>query len=1429
MKKKFLSLLLAVALIVTTVSLGFAGIVANAFGAEDIATFRLEDTKTYSYGANYTTTIKIKNVISGYKVVVRSITATLPNLQKTANVTYTPGTEVTSEWTFNVSGSLAAGQADVIRYTCNYDIYTTAGALVYADLTGYGYGFASHSAPATGTVGTELPRPGRNDSSHNITGWVPMYSAYVNTYPASSTFSLKTDTWHGSQQYRAQHSAGNLPPTVTLSTTNFPSTSSSSKSKTNTETWWTMSAPVSNFYNFTISFPDSDNGSTLTMSIYYMNGNDAVSANNAVANSLATCKQKKYYTAASWNNYLAKLDAAAYAGRATPGATESFKTACQTVVSSQSALQTAYNGLVEGPGDYSAFNSAVSAFNAKANATTAVTTYNPNGPTGSTTMHVYNQTTAQSGRDYINACSMSLKAGQQGTIDAYTAEINSRANTLPANDANYTHLDAAIADMANYTAEAYSADSWSNYHNAIISANQVSRGLNSLSQATVNTTVAQVTAARMALVFLPANTTELMAQIAIAGQIIQEQPQGVPDELWNEFQAAYNAALALQNADVTQQAAVDTAAERLETANKSLAEYREIDVSPLLPYLDINNPTPNYDYVPRYSADKYEADSYSIWQSAYNDGVAFNDAYNQGLKNHSHFDAMMRIIERLQGGLSGLVKIKADYTALFATLETVPDVEELSLYVDMVYNNILSIISGIDYDIKFDAQAEVDAINANLQNALSQLTYENYKPADYTIVNNAIAQANALNPSFYNNFEIVTAAISTVDSSKKIVEQEDVNAMAANILSAISNLDEKSADYTVVTDALARIDDVEYLPEYPHYYYNYADLQDAIDDIDYDKKISQQSDVNAMADRINTAIDNLGLADADYTPVEQAIESISTLGNLDDFTDDSLNDLDDAVSASIAAYNYKINDQHIVDAFAQDILDKIDAMVLLPADFSRMDDAFLLVGSINRDNCVSLLDLDAAINAAQDMYGNRNIRQQAEVDAAVQAIIDAKDALVLKPADFDALDAEIANAENLIATAPYPFTQDSIDAVEAVIVICRLPETRAKDITQQDEIYALLADLQDKVFALVYIPADYSEVDLAVALAQQKLEQEELYTPESVYALREALTAINMSYRADNQPAVDAMAVNVNNKIAALVYSPADYQAVNDAIDEYNTLIREYYFAEDLAEVDAAVAAVVSGYTKERQAQVDAMATNITTALTALYPKIKLADTTALDNAVALAIEKREFMLSQHEHLDPVTLEPLSAYLYDALAYHNAPINLQGEINTLTQNIIEATANLKFLFKLLDDTTAIINDEANVIYGFAEGTTGAQALAMFSYIGNGSIVLEAEPYGNGFGTGSVIKFLDGSGEVIKEYEVVIFGDVDGDGYVDLFDAGYVVSIANMEAELTGSILMAADINKDGVIDAYDVSYMISLANMETEISQTGDNAITPIY
>ena len=79
-----------------------------------------------------------------------------------------------------------------------------------------------------------------------------------------------------------------------------------------------------------------------------------------------------------------------------------------------------------------------------------------------------------------------------------------------------------------------------------------------------------------------------------------------------------------------------------------------------------------------------------------------------------------------------------------------------------------------------------------------------YLPADYTKVDEAIAKANALNKDNYKDFTAVEAAVKAVVRDKNITEQSEVDAMAKAIEDAIAALQYKGADYTKVDEAIAK-------------------------------------------------------------------------------------------------------------------------------------------------------------------------------------------------------------------------------------------------------------------------------------------------------------------------------------------------------------------------------------------------------------------------------------------------------------------------------------------------------------------------------------------------------------------------------------------------------------------------------------------------
>ena len=79
-----------------------------------------------------------------------------------------------------------------------------------------------------------------------------------------------------------------------------------------------------------------------------------------------------------------------------------------------------------------------------------------------------------------------------------------------------------------------------------------------------------------------------------------------------------------------------------------------------------------------------------------------------------------------------------------------------------------------------------------------------YLSADYTKVDEAIAKVNALNKDNYKDFTAVEAAVNSVVRDKNITEQSEVDAMAKAIEDAIVALQYKDADYTKVDEAIAK-------------------------------------------------------------------------------------------------------------------------------------------------------------------------------------------------------------------------------------------------------------------------------------------------------------------------------------------------------------------------------------------------------------------------------------------------------------------------------------------------------------------------------------------------------------------------------------------------------------------------------------------------
>ena len=407
-------------------------------------------------------------------------------------------------------------------------------------------------------------------------------------------------------------------------------------------------------------------------------------------------------------------------------------------------------------------------------------------------------------------------------------------------------------------------------------------------------------------------------------------------------------------------------------------------------------------------------------------------------------------------------------------------------------------------------QAKVDTMAKAIEDAIATLQY---KDADYTKVDEAIAKANALNKDNYKDFTAVEAAVNSIVRDKNITEQSEVDAMAKAIEDAIVALQYKDADYTKVDEAIAKANALK-----KDEYKDFSGVEAAVKAVVRGKNITEQSEVDKMAKTIEDAIAALQYKDADYTKVDAAIAKANALKK-DDYKDFS--GVDTAVKAVVRGK--KITKQSEVDKMAKAIEDAIAALQYKDADYTKVDEAIAKANALKKDDYKDFSGVDTAVKV---VIRGKNITEQSEVDKMAKAIEDAIAALKYKDADYTKVDAAIAKA-NALKKDDYKDFSNVKDAVKAVV--------RGKKITEQSEVDKMAKAIEDAIAALKYKDADYTKVDAAIAKANALNKND--YKDFS--GVETAVKAVVRGKNITEQSEVDKMAKAIEDAIAALEKKPA--------------------------------------------------------------------------------------------------------------------------------------------------------------------------------------------------------------------------------------------------------------------------------------------------
>ena len=212
--------------------------------------------------------------------------------------------------------------------------------------------------------------------------------------------------------------------------------------------------------------------------------------------------------------------------------------------------------------------------------------------------------------------------------------------------------------------------------------------------------------------------------------------------------------------------AIDKGPVLLLEANQYSADYSDVDEA-ITKAKDLNKD--NY----KNYADVEAAISAVIW--------------DKNIAEQTAVDAMAKAIE---DAIAALEYKDADYQAVDAAIEKANALNK-DEYKD--FSGVEAAIAAVVRDKDITEQAAVNEMAKAIENAIAALEY---KDADYSKVDEAIAKADALNPDDYTNFSAVEAAINAVVRGKDITEQDKVDDMALAIENAIANLENKPATGT---------------------------------------------------------------------------------------------------------------------------------------------------------------------------------------------------------------------------------------------------------------------------------------------------------------------------------------------------------------------------------------------------------------------------------------------------------------------------------------------------------------------------------------------------------------------------------------------------------------------------------------------------------
>lgn len=457
-----------------------------------------------------------------------------------------------------------------------------------------------------------------------------------------------------------------------------------------------------------------------------------------------------------------------------------------------------------------------------------------------------------------------------------------------------------------------------------------------------------------------------------------------------------------------------------------------------------------------------------------------------------------------------------------------------------------------------------------------------------------------------------------------------------------------------------------------------------------------QEQVTSVTNALNDAIADLSYQGADYTALDNAKADAKAV--LDDekadekYTADSLALLREKYDAALQVPSgLDVSRQPEIDKAATELADAVENLVKC-ANYAALQAAVNTFKATFKAEWFDPADYNpvkALADAAEEALKPENrlpASEQAKVNSQAMELTKAMSALKAKmlPADYSALDAALEDGiEKLNKRQDY--TTDTIKALEDAY-LAGLGLSRDYKKNEQSKVDEAEQAITDAIAGLKFADAKYDKLNAAISAAEAELKRTDIgdFTDASIQALNDALDAaraVAPDLTVEQQDVIDKATESLNAAICALELKPADYTALNAAIEAREAELADArqsgkFTEASMARLEAAIGvakAVDPTYSIKEQSIVD----DAVKVLNSVQLEKKAADTSALEAAIEAAQQALNEAGDEYTDESKAALSAAIKTAREVLTQYGGDVDNQEIINKAVTDLESVKLELK--------------------------------------------------------------------------------------------------------------------------------------------------------